>query len=417
MEGHKPKAYMSVRFKPTRAQIEAAQALYARVRSERESGKHTFKLHAGNVRMLGWRDGLGRLHRMTLTQRLATAIFAVGLGMVVPHFIGLGDLAQSLVQLGWLGVGSSALIYWFHRQFTLSLDEADGLAGALAGCNLTTQVSPPDTGPLTSLVRRLLQIQMNLRATIGDVRAEIENIRQMTAEVARSSHDLSARTELQAGSLERTASAIEQLSGTVRQTAEAAAQVSEQSAQSTAVAQRAGQSVQNVGQSMQAIEKSSRKVTEIIAVIEGIAFQTNILALNAAVEAARAGEQGRGFAVVASEVRSLAHRSAAAAKEISGLIGSSVQQVTRGSTQMEDAAHTMQEVVSTVARVSGLIQQISAATAEQSSGIAHISQSVSQLDSATQQNAALGEESAASADSLNQSTVTLARSVQLFKMR
>jgi aerotaxis receptor len=234
--------------------------------------------------------------------------------------------------------------------------------------------------------------------------------------VSRSSQDLSARTEAQAGSLETTASSMEQLASTVRQTADMAEQVSRQSAQSTQVAQRGGEAVQAVGASMQAIEVSSKKVGEIIAVIEGIAFQTNILALNAAVEAARAGEQGRGFAVVATEVRSLAHRSSTAAKEIRELIGASVQQVANGSGQMRSAGQTMHEVVDSVAQVSALIQQISSATKEQSTGIAQVNQSVNQLDTATQQNAALSEESAAAAIAMNQSTATLRRSVGVFRL-
>jgi aerotaxis receptor len=416
MAGGKPKAYMSVRYKPSRAQISAAEALYAQVRAQRASGRHTFKLHAGAVRQLGWRDGLGKLHRLTLTQRLGIAIGVLGGVTMAVHELGMGYATTVLAQAAWLVVGGAALLYWFHNQFTVCLDEIDHFSGDLAGCNLTTTLDPVHIGPFTSLARRLTQIQMNLHATIGDVRHEIEEITQMTEEVSRSSQDLSARTEAQASSLETTASSMEQLASTVRQTADMTEQVSQQSAQSTQVAQRGGAAVESVGQSMQAIETSSKKVGEIIAVIEGIAFQTNILALNAAVEAARAGEQGRGFAVVATEVRSLAHRSSTAAKEIRDLIGASVQQVANGSGQMRDAGRTMHEVVESVAQVSALIQQISSATKEQSIGIAQVNQSVNQLDTATQQNAALGEESAAAATALNQSTATLRRAVEVFRL-
>ena len=332
------------------------------------------------------------------------------------HELGLNYTGTITAQTAWLVVGSAALLYWFHNQFTVCLDEVDRFAGDLAGCNMTTELDPVHIGPFTSIARRLSQIQMNLHATIGDVRKEIDEITQMTEEVSRSSQDLSARTEAQASSLETTASSMEQLASTVRQTADMAEQVSQQSAQSTQVAQRGGEAVQSVGASMQAIETSSKKVGEIIAVIEGIAFQTNILALNAAVEAARAGEQGRGFAVVATEVRSLAHRSSSAAKEIRDLIGTSVHQVSEGASQMRAAGQTMQEVVTSVAQVSSLIQQISSATKEQSIGIAQVNQSVNQLDSATQQNAALGEESAAAATALNQSTGTLRRAVDVFRL-
>jgi aerotaxis receptor len=417
MEGGKPKAYMSVRFKPSREQIAQAEALYARIRNERETGRHTFKLHAGNVRMLGWRDWLGKLHRLTLTQRLGIAIAGLGGVMLLPQWMGMTDLNAMQAQLVWLVAGGAALLFWFHKQFFVSLAEADRFAGDLAGCNLTTRIDLEHIGLMTSLLRRLWQIQLNLRATIGDLRTEIGSISQMTAEVSRSSHDLSTRTESQAGSLEQTASVMEQLASTVRETADMASQVSQQSAQSTEVAARGGEAVQQVGASMLAIEQSSKKVSEIIAVIEGIAFQTNILALNAAVEAARAGEQGRGFAVVASEVRSLAQRSASAAREIRELIGASADEVTKGSQQMSSAGQTIEEVVRSVTQVSALIQQISSATKEQSMGIGQVNQSVIQLDSVTQQNAALGEESAAAADSLNQSTITLSRAMQVFRLK
>lgn len=418
MEGGKPKAYMSVRFKATRAQISAAESLYARVRAERETGRLTFKLHAGHVRHLGWRDWLGKLQRLTLTQRVAIATAVLGLGSLLPDWIGAEmDWEEIAFSAAWFTVCGSIMVYWFHRKFGVALQEADDFARDLAGCNLTTVLKPEEAGPLASLHRRLSQIQFNLRATIGDVRSEIEETRRLIAQVTRSSHDLSSRTEEQASNLERTASAMEQLAGAVRQTAETAAQVSQESTLSSEVAVRGGEAVNQVGSSMQAIEQSSRKVSEIIAVIEGIAFQTNILALNAAVEAARAGEQGRGFAVVASEVRSLAHRSATAAKEIRELIGASVSQVEQGSAQMRDAGKTIQEVVKSVTEVSSLVQQISNATKEQSVGIAQVNDAVTELDSATQQNAALGEESAAAAESLNRSAVTLTRSVQVFRMK
>ena len=416
MEDHKPKAYMSVRFKPTREQVQNAEALYARIAAQRASGRHTFKLHAGNLRPLGWRDTFGRLHRLTLTQRLGAALGLLGLTLMVPHALDWDSASTLSAQLALLVVGGSTLLWWFSHRFAISLALADEFAGDLAGCNLTTHLSMQHIGPITSLMRRLWQTQMNLRATIGDVREEIQRVSHMTEDVSRSSHELSSRTEAQAASLEETASAMEQLAGTVRQTAETALQVSQQSGVSTEVARRGGGAVQQVGQSMQAIQQSSHKVSDIIAVIEGIAFQTNILALNAAVEAARAGEQGRGFAVVAAEVRSLAQRSATAAKEVRELIGASVDQVAHGSRQMQDAGHTIQEVVDSVNRVSALIHQISSATHEQSIGIAQVNEAVSQLDSATQQNASLGEESAASAEALNQSTVTLARAVQVFRM-
>ena len=228
--------------------------------------------------------------------------------------------------------------------------------------------------------------------------------------------DLSARTESQASSLEETAAAMEQLASTVLQTSETAAKVSHESAQSSDIATRGGQAVQEVGAAMQQMKLSSTKISEIVGVIEGIAFQTNLLALNAAVEAARAGEQGRGFAVVAGEVRALAQRSASSAKEISGLIGVTVNQIASGAQQMDHAGTTIEGVVHAVERVSTLVQQISSATKEQSQGIAQVNEAVTQLDTVTQQNAALVEESAAAAQGLKESAVSLGRSVDVFRL-
>lgn len=416
MENGKPKAYMSVRFKPSRTQVDAAQALYAKIAEEEKSSRRTFKLHAGNVRQLGWRDWLGALNRLTLTQRLGIATVVLGVGLILPAAMGMAGIGAVMAQVIWLVLGGGAMLFWFNNQFSTALSEADRFAGDLAGCNMTTGIDLAHVGPMTSLLRRLWQVQLNVRATISDLREEIEHINQMSSEVSRSSHDLSARTETQARSLDQTAHAMQELSKTVHHTADTAAQVSQQSTQSTLVAARGGEAVKQVGQSMVAIERSSQQVSEIIGVIESIAFQTNILALNAAVEAARAGEQGRGFAVVASEVRTLAQRSAKAAKEIRTLIGASVEQVSQGSVQMRSAGQTIEEVVASVQQVSQLIEQIGAATHAQSDGISQVNQSVAHLDTVTQKNAALGEESASSADELRQSTVTLSRAVQVFRL-
>ena len=307
-------------------------------------------------------------------------------------------------------------MWWFHHSFTKAISEAHRFANDLASCNLSTSVDGHYPAPMDQLIRSLQQIQINLRAVVGDVRSEITHFSLSAREIAEGGLDLSARTEAQASSLQKTAAAMEELSSTVQQTSDTATQMGLQSAHSTDVAMKGGRAVHQVGEAMQAIDQSSVKVREIIGVIEGIAFQTNILALNAAVEAARAGEQGRGFAVVASEVRALAQRSAVAAREIRDLIAHSAEQISEGTVQMQSAAATIDEVVESVKDVGVLIQQITNAPREQALGIAQVNEAVTQLDSVTQQNAALVEESAASAEGLNTSGVLLGRAAQVFHL-
>ncbi len=422
MVGGKPQAYMSVRIKPDRAQIEQVEALYALLRRQAETGQHTLRLQAGNVRRTGWRDLPAMLQSLTLTQRLGAALALLVAVAMLPPLLGLRGTAtlsapgQTAVQGALLLVGAGAVVAWFHHRFSRAMGEANRFASDLASCNLATTVSSDFPSPMGLLLQRLRQIQINLRAVVGDVRDDIAGFNRTSAEIAEGSQDLSARTESQASSLQQTAASMEQLASTVRQTADTAEQVSRRSEQSTVVANRGGQAVRQVGDAMEAIQKSSTHMRDIIGVIEGIAFQTNILALNAAVEAARAGEQGRGFAVVAGEVRALAQRSAGAAKEIRGLIAESTEQVTLGTAQMQSAGETIDAVVTAVAEVGGMVRQISAATHEQAIGIAQVNEAVTQLDSVTQQNAALVEQSAASAEGLTASATGLTRSVQVFRL-
>ncbi len=419
MENGKPVGYLSVRTKPTREQIQAADALYAQIGRERESGRHTLTLNRGQVRLLGWRGWLQSLRHLSSTQQM-------GLGMLIIVVLGmLPLLAPASLKSGMAGValhlvalliGAGGVMAWFHSRFAKAIDEADRFARDLASCNLKTQVDNHFPDPMGTLIRKLQQVQLNLRAVIGDVRSEIHGFSRSAKEIADGSMDLSARTESQASSLEETAASMEELSSTVKQTADTAGRVAQQTQHSGEVAAQGQQAIREVGASMQAIETSSHKVSEIISVIESIAFQTNILALNAAVEAARAGEQGRGFAVVASEVRALAQRSANAAKEIRDLISDSVQQVSQGARQMQDAAATIDGVVSEVEKVTELVLQINAATHEQSQGIAQVNEAVTQLDSVTQQNAALVEQSTAAAANLNQSTRSVEEAVGVFRL-
>ena len=413
----KPRGYMSVRAKPTREEVRAAEALYDRIRQEREAGVSSFVLHAGRVRHIGWRDWVGKLQRASFTQRLALMMLPLLAVALAPALLGWrgADVAavQAVLMVAW-----AALILWrFHRRITYALNDANRLARDIAGCNLGTSGCQADgRHPMALLVERLHQIQINLRAVVGDARGEIGAFGRISAEIAQGAQDLSARTESQASSLEQTAASMEELSSTVRQSADAAQQVLKESENSADLAQRGGQAVAEVSSVVQAIEQSSRKMGQIIATIDGIAFQTNILALNAAVEAARAGEQGRGFAVVASEVRALAQRSATAAGEIRGLIGESGAHIERGAGQMQSAGQAIEEVVRSVAHVNALMGQIGVATREQAQGISQVNEAVTDLDRVTQQNAALVEESAAAARAMSDNAGVLGRTLAVFRL-
>ena len=275
---------------------------------------------------------------------------------------------------------------------------------------------PVRAGDSASLMASIDRMQKALRNLVGDINRVTNSMGTATGEIASGNADLSARTERQASSLQETAASMEQLSGTVQNNAESAQQASGLSDRANEIVQQGGQAVQNVVHTMSMISQHSHKISEITSVIDGIAFQTNILALNAAVEAARAGEQGRGFAVVAAEVRSLAHRSAEAAKEIKGLIGENVAKVEQGAGQVGSAGETMRAVVTQIAQVSALIREIASATSAQGQGLREISQAVATLDDATQQNAALVEQSSAAAESLNQQARLLTQLVSRFKV-
>jgi methyl-accepting chemotaxis protein len=313
-------------------------------------------------------------------------------------------------------VVGAAMAFFITRSVTGPLNEAVGVARVIAGSDLSQPIVSTRKDELGDLLRTLGQMQDALRTLIGQVRHSTDSIGTASAEIATGNQDLSSRTEQTASNLQQTASSMEQLTGTVKQSADSARQANQLASSAAEVAARGGVVVSQVVATMEDINASSKKIADIIGVIDGIAFQTNILALNAAVEAARAGEQGRGFAVVASEVRSLAQRSAEAAKEIKGLIGASVEKVEGGSRLVADAGQTMKEIVGSVQRVSDIIGEITAAASEQSEGIGQVNGAVTQLDQMTQQNAALVEESAAAAESLKEQAVRLAEVVDTFRL-
>ncbi|MBN9357964.1 MAG: MCP four helix bundle domain-containing protein [Herbaspirillum huttiense] len=306
--------------------------------------------------------------------------------------------------------------WWVTRSITRPLNEAVDVASAVAQGDLTVQIGETTRDETGKLLASLKAMNQNLHRIVSEVRTGSDTINTASSEIASGNLDLSSRTEEQAGALEETASAMEELTSTVKQNADNARQANSLAATASDVAVQGGSVVGQVVQTMGEINEASRKIVDIISVIDGIAFQTNILALNAAVEAARAGEQGRGFAVVASEVRTLAQRSASAAKEIKALIDDSVSRVDNGSRLVEQAGATMSEVVASVRRVTDVVAEISAASNEQSDGIEQINHAIVQMDEVTQQNAALVEQAAAAAQSLQEQSGRLVETVSIFKL-
>ncbi|GGC92180.1 methyl-accepting chemotaxis protein [Undibacterium terreum] len=302
------------------------------------------------------------------------------------------------------------------RSITRPLQTALELAEKVAGGDLTSEVDTKGKDEVAALLHALKNMNDSLSETVGKVRSGTETITVASQEIASGNADLSSRTESQASSLEETASSMEELTSTVKQNADNARQANQLVVSASSVAVKGGAVVSQVVNTMGSIKESSRKIVDIIGVIDGIAFQTNILALNAAVEAARAGEQGRGFAVVASEVRNLAQRSAGAAKEIKMLIGDSVDKVDQGSKLVDEAGKTMDEIVTSVQHVADIMSEITAASQEQSSGIEQVNLAITQMDEMTQQNAALVEQAAAAAESMEEQAVVLAEAVSVFKL-
>jgi methyl-accepting chemotaxis protein len=327
------------------------------------------------------------------------------------------NLIIAIVVAVLLAAAVAAIVaVWIIRSITGPINNAVELARAVAAGDLTHVVKVTSTDETGVLMQALADMQTGLVQVVGRVRTGSESVSTASEQIAQGNQDLSSRTESQASALEETAASMEELSSTVRQNADNALQANQLAQSASRVAMEGGQVVSQVVDTMKGINESSRKISDIISVIDGIAFQTNILALNAAVEAARAGEQGRGFAVVAGEVRNLAQRSAAAAKEIKQLINDSVERVESGTVLVDKAGATMNEVVDSVKRVTDIMGEISSASKEQSDGVGQIGEAVTQMDQATQQNAALVEEMAAAASSLRTQATDLVQAVAVFRL-
>ena len=324
---------------------------------------------------------------------------------------------RTIALIAILGALVSALLAWLSTiRITRPMKEAAVLASAVANGDLTRHIRVTSRDEVGLLLQSLKEMNGGLTAIVTEVRNTTDSMCAASREIAQGNTDLSQRNEEQAASLEETASSMEELTSTVKQNADNAKQANQLAANASNIAVKGGEVVNEVVQTMGSISASSKKIMDIISVIEGIAFQTNILALNAAVEAARAGEQGRGFAVVAGEVRNLAQRSADAAKEITALIDDSVDKVDNGSKLVDQAGATMQEIVQAVKRVTDIMSEIAAASNEQSAGIEQVNNAITQMDEVTQQNAALVEEAAASAEAMQAQAEVLAQAVSTFRL-
>jgi len=416
IEAGRPVGYMSVRTKPSREQVSQADQLYREIR---EGNPRRLRLERGRLRQRGWHNWSDKLRDISLAKHIGIGMSALTSLLVFLAVSGAIAGAPLWLTLTNAGFVAAALYFWYslHRAVIQPLRQATTFARKMAGGDLTGAIEIGADNEMGQLLAALRQTNVNLHSIIGDVRSNFHEIQTATSEIASGNLDLSGRTESQASSLQQTAASMEQLTSNVQQSAASVHSANELAGQASSVAAAGGNIVSQVVQTMDDISQSSRKILDIIGMIDGIAFQTNILALNAAVEAARAGEHGKGFAVVATEVRSLAQRSATAAKEVKQLIDSSIAKVDAGAKLTNNAGATMNEVIESVGRVTRVMDEIHNATQEQSRGIGQVNQAVVHIDDITQQNAALVEQAAAAANSLARQAEWVAQAIAVFKLQ
>ncbi|WP_235971439.1 PAS domain-containing methyl-accepting chemotaxis protein [Azohydromonas caseinilytica] len=405
--------YMSVRTAADPRQVQEAEKLYADLREGRANGR---RLYRGLVVRTGWRTPLSLFQLMSLRLRLALGLGLAGAVAAVPALLAAATLPQMLTVAGaWLGgvlLGSLFLGQQVVTPVRAILDHANQVASGdvepVPGLNRADEIG--------LLMRAVNQAGLNLRSLVDDVAEQVGGLATASAQIASGSDDLAGRTEQTAANLQQTAASMEQITQTIQQNSATSSEARSLAEQASDVAANGGAAMQQVRTQMGDIQHHSARISDISGVIDSIAFQTNILALNAAVEAARAGEQGRGFAVVASEVRSLAQRSATAAREIKSLIEESVQRVDVGSRHVEQAGATIERIIEQVRKVASLVSDISEASAQQGRGVEQVHQAISELDSTTQQNAALVEQSASAASALNNRTQRLVEAIHVFRV-
>ncbi|MBA4110083.1 MAG: hypothetical protein C0487_10885 [Leptothrix sp. (in: Bacteria)] len=403
--------YMSVRTKPTREEIAQADTTYQAFRSQ-QAGQRAF--HQGLVVRTGLWGWTSALQTMSVRWRLRLGLGALcATAVVCAVALGLGGGALAWFALA-MALACVVTGHWLNAQIARPLEMIQAQALNVAAGQPAENIHLNRVDEIGMILRAVNQSGLNLRSLVDDVSQQVSGVRTASTEIAQGNNHLSSRTEQAASNLQETAASMEEMTATVNSNADTAQQATLLVGSARDAAAKGGQVVGQVVSTMQAISTSSKKIVDIIGVIDGIAFQTNILALNAAVEAARAGEQGRGFAVVAGEVRVLARRSADAAKEIKNLIGDSVEKVASGSQLVDHAGEAMDEIVGHVKRVADMINEIGSATLEQSCGIRQVNVAVSQLDQMTQQNAALVEQSSAAADCLKSQAERLVEAVAVY---